>query len=140
MAQVLTPPNGTEARVRTKSDAEAISSVTDEQHLWDVPPPTECAGFNYTELATATHGPFGPLTGRENLLRENGFSRTSLPLFTAISCCFAADLSFPTAWCADCSRHPTRNPATLASVGTSVGSLRGGAGTTSSSPTVTSRV
>ena len=84
--------------VGVEGGAKAGSSAADERRLSEASPPADCAGFEYSELATATHGPFGPLGGRENLLRENGFSRPSLPIFTAISCCFAADISFPTAW------------------------------------------
>jgi hypothetical protein len=62
--------------------------------------PLQCAGFEWAELSHAPHGPFGAISGSENLLHANGFSnRSSLPaIMTATSCCFASDLSFPTVW------------------------------------------
>ena len=68
-----------------------------------LPAPPRCEGFAWRELAHAPHGPFGAVSGSENLLHANGFlanhsARGLPPLFTATSCCFSADLSFPTVW------------------------------------------
>ena len=90
---------------RRPEDAAAPSGEVDAGgELSALLPPPNCAGFEWPELGPAVHGPFGPVSGSDNLLRENGFANSSvaggarLPLFTATSCCFAADLSFPTAW------------------------------------------
>ena len=69
--------------------------------------PTGCAEFEWTELAAAPHGPFGPIRGSEKLpfcptsaLGNNGSSTAQppIPLMTATSCLFSYDISFPTAW------------------------------------------
>ena len=58
----------------------------------------QCGDFQWSELAHVPHGPFGALSGSENLLHANSFLNSLVrpPLMTATSCCFAADLSFPT--------------------------------------------
>ncbi len=92
-------------------DAPKLILAPSEAALARMQPPSECAAltgcadFEWTELAAAPHGPFGPIHGSERLLGatsaldSNGSSaQPPGPLMTATSCLFSHDLSFPTAW------------------------------------------
>ena len=57
-----------------------------------------CADFSYERLRRAPEGPFGPTHGGDNGLSRNGFSNRSAPIFSAVGCCYAHDVSFPVAW------------------------------------------
>ena len=75
--------------------------VVPKPQTTDADAPPNCAGFQYSELDHKAHGPFGPLTGSENLLTANGYQEDNSrlpPMFGATSCCFSSDLSFPTVW------------------------------------------
>ena len=61
-------------------------------------PPADCAGWRWEELAWAPYGPFGAVTGTDNAFVGARWARRPLPMLTAVACCFAHDLSFPTAW------------------------------------------
>ena len=56
------------------------------------------AGWRWEELAWAPYGPFGAVTGTDNAFVGARWARRPLPMLTAVACCFAHDLSFPTAW------------------------------------------
>ena len=58
-----------------------------------------CADFSYERLRRAPEGPFGPVHGGDNGLWRNDFSNRSAPIFSAVGCCYARDVSFPVAWC-----------------------------------------
>ena len=66
--------------------------------LQTMAPPADCAGWRWEELAWAPYGPFGAVTGTDNAFVGARWARRPLPMLTAVACCFAHDLSFPTAW------------------------------------------
>ena len=119
-----TATNGGEDEARSATEPPAWSGA----QLAGLRAPSGCAGFEYSELEPAPHGPFGPVNGLDNMLEANGFvgslagnncaaaatsdaqssessgasigegSAGVLPVLGATSCCFAADVSFPTVW------------------------------------------
>jgi len=58
---------------------------------------TECAdrAFDVSELE---QGIKGRRTGNQEILTTNGYSNSPLPIFSAVSCCYSYDLSFPTTY------------------------------------------
>ena len=87
-------------------DAVRVHPTSDATGAAPPDAPDACADFAWEDLAPSAHGPFGPRSSHDNSLHENGFCSEDSqhrnggmpPLFSAVACCFSADLSFPTAW------------------------------------------